>query len=49
MTSSPPGTKDPVDLGLGLLDLGHVMQDAMAEYHVEGIVGERQVEDAALP
>ena len=36
-------------LALGLPDVRHVMQDAMAEHHVEGVVGERQVENAALP
>ena len=38
-----------MDLALGDLDLGHVMQDAVAEHHVEGVVGEGQVQDAALP
>ena len=38
-----------MDLALGLLDVGHVMQDAMAEHHVKGAISERQAENAALP
>jgi hypothetical protein len=38
-----------VDLFLGLPDLGHMVQDAVAEHHVEGVVPERQVQNAALP
>lgn len=45
----PARAQDPVDLHLGLLDLRHVMQNAMAGYCGERVVRERQVEDAALP
>ena len=38
-----------MDLALGLLDVGHMMQDAMAEHHVKGVIGERQAENTALP
>ncbi len=38
-----------MDLALGLLDIGHMMQDAMAEYQVKGVIREGQVENAALP
>lgn len=31
---------------LGLLDVGDMMQDAVTEHQVEGVIGERQVEDA---
>src|SRR6516162_7327329 len=40
--------KDPVNLLLSLLDIGHMMQHSMAEHYVEGVVGERQAEDASL-
>ena len=45
----PAGPQDAMDLALSLLDVRHVVQDAMAENHVKRVVGERQLQHAALP
>ena len=44
----PARPQDPVDLLLGLPDLRHVMQNAVAEDNVKGVVWEGQVKDVAL-
>src|SRR5580693_275809 len=37
-----------MDLMLGLLDVRHMMEYAVAEYHVKAVIGERQGQNAAL-
>ena len=38
-----------MDFPLGLLDFGHMVQDPVAEHHIEGVVGEGKVKNTALP